>query len=657
MRSSHRLAAILIAMQPLTVGAGPASPIPVEALFANPVYSHLALSDDGTQLACLHARDDLRVLLVRPVGGGNAVPLAQFDDPATQPNRLVWGNDRRILVSAHARDPKSIGMRRRMTRIFGVDSDGRNFAWLGQDWPVYGSRVRQSGSQDALVHLTPGDPQTILLEYWSRKEQSPQVMRMDVDTGVLALAEKRRHEIYDWYADSDGRVRVGVSTHGGSYRIWARVDAARDFRVVSEHDVLDLDGMRFVAFHRDPGRIYVSSLNDGRMALYEFDLEKRAIGSLVEAHPEVDVTAVERFGPDQQVVGARFTDDRRRVRYFDPRMEAEYGLLQETIERELGRPVDVTATSSSLGARRQVVMASSDRQPPVYYLYDRAVRRIEPLYGAYPDVEADDLAPTRRITFEARDGLAIPAYLTLPVGVEPRALPAVALVHGGPWSRDYIRWDPEVQLLANRGFAVLQVNFRGSAGFGKAFRDAGNREWGQKSHDDITDGVRWLIAEGIADADRIAIMGSSYGGYEALMGLVKTPELYRAGVAYAAVTDIADMLSDDRWLGIRDEALRKFIGGEIGDGARLRENSPLKRAAEIRVPVLLGHGEDDQRVHVSQSRAMARALKAAGADFSYLEFPTEVHGFALQANRIAWYGRVVDFLEGNLAARPAAAAR
>jgi dipeptidyl aminopeptidase/acylaminoacyl peptidase len=638
-------------MLPLAAVAALPPRIAVEAFFANPAFAYLALSDDGTKLAYLQSRGDLRVAVVQPAEGDHAVAVAKFDDPATRPSRLLWANDRRILISAHARDPKAVGMRNRYTRLFGVDSDGKNFAWLGKDWPVYGSDYRQSTSQDALVHLTPNEPKTILLEYWSMKEDSPQVMRMDVDTGHLTLAQKREHKIYDWNADRDGAIRAGTTTYGSTYQIWARVDATRNLELVAEHEELDADGIHFVAFHSEPDKIYVSSLKDGRTALFEFDLETRSLGDLVEAHPEVDVAGAEYFGLNRTAVGVRYTDDRRRVRYFDADTEVEYGQLRKTLDSELERSVDVATISSSADGMRQVIMASSDRQPPLYYLYSRKLRRIQPLFAAYPNVPRDALAATQRVTFRARDGLSIPAYLTLPAGVEARALPAVALIHGGPWSRDSIEWDPEVQLLANRGFAVLQVNYRGSAGFGRSFRDTGNREWGQKMQDDVTDGVQWLISQGVADADRVAIMGTSYGGYAALIGLVRTPELYRAGVAYAPVTDIENMLADEGWFGRSEQFDRKYIGGEPGDAPRLRENSPLRRAAEIKAPLLLGHGVDDQRVHVRQSQDMAAALKAVDANYEYLEFPDEIHGFALETNRIRWYQRVVEFLEENLAPR------
>jgi dipeptidyl aminopeptidase/acylaminoacyl peptidase len=658
MRVFTVLGAGIMAGLPATAFADLPPRIPVEALFSNPAFSEPDLSDDGSQLVYVQSRGDLRVVVAQPLAGGKPTPLAKFDDPQMRPNRLEWVNDRRILISAHARDPDSVGMRSRVTRVFGVDSDGRNFKWLGRNWPVHGQRALQSTVQDRLVHLTPKEPKTVLISYWARNEDSPQVMRMNVDNGELTVAEKRQKDIYNWYADSSGAVRAGTTSDDDHYQLWARVDVSKPFKLVSESDRFEEDGVRFVDFHSDPRKLYVTSRKDDRWALFEFDIETGAIGSLVEANPEFDVAGVEISGSSRQVVGVRYTDDRRRVRYFDGRMQDAYRQLCDTLVRELGQDVDVVSVSESVDGSKQVLEVSSDRQPPVYYFYDRSVRRIERLFAELPDVPVNLLAPTRRVTYRARDGLAIPAYLTLPVGVEPRALPAIALVHGGPWSRDLIAWDPEVQLLANRGFAVLQVNYRGSSGFGKAFRDSGDREWGQKIQDDITDGVQWLVDEGIADTDRIGIMGASYGGYAALMGVVKTPGLFRAGIAYAAVTDIETMISDDRWYGSDETFHRKRIGGEIGDADRLRSNSPLRRAGEIRVPVLLGHGEDDQRVHVRESRMMVEALETSGSGklYEYMEFPHEIHGFALESNRIRWYTRVATFLEENLAPRKAATA-
>ena len=631
--------------------AQPPPRIPVEALFSNPAFSSPDLSDDGLRIAYVQSQGDLRVVIAQSVRDGRPTALAKFDDPQMRPNRLEWANDRRILISAHARDPDSVGMRNRVTRLFGVDSDGRNFGWLGRNWPVHGWRALQSGQQDSLVHLTPQDPQTILIEYWARNEDAPQVMRLDVDSGALTIAEKRQNKMRDWYADNRGAVRAGAATQGNKHQLWARIDAGDDFTLVSEHDEYDWDGLHFSGFHPDPRKLFVSQLHEGRLALFEFDIASRSVGRLVEAHPEVDVSAVETFGSNREVVGVRVTHDRTTRRYFDENLDSDFRQIQETLSRELGVEPEIAPVSESVDGTKLVLEVSADRLPPVYYYFDRSTRRFEKLFEELPQVPARSLAATRRVNFRARDGLAIPAYLTLPVGVDARGLPAVALIHGGPWSRDRIGWDPEVQLLANRGFAVLQINYRGSTGFGKALREAGNREWGQKIQDDISDGVQWLIDQGIADPGRIGIMGTSFGGYATLMGLVRTPGLFRAGVAYAPVTDIETTLANDRWYGSDYGFNRRMIGGEIGDADRLRQSSPLRRADEIRAPLLLGHGEDDQRIHVQESRLMAKALASAAVRFEYMEFPREIHGFALESNRVKWYSRVADFFEENVAVK------
>jgi len=353
------------------------------------------------------------------------------------------------------------------------------------------------------------------------------------------------------------------------------------------------------------------------------------------------------------VIGVRYTTDSPQVHFIDARAGREHASLQYALEHQFGQTVQIEPVSQSQSGNRQILEISSDTQPPTYFLYDRALKNLSPLIEGRAGIAREQLSPTKHVGYAARDGLAIPAYLTLPLGREPKRLPLIALVHGGPFARDMIQWDPEVQLFTSRGFAVLQVNFRGSSGFGARYRQSGYREWGQKMQDDITDGIKWLVAEGIADPDRVGIYGGSFGGYAALVGLTKTPELYRAGAAYAAVTDIELMLSDDQWYDWGSNWHEIMIGGEGGDTERLRASSPLRHVANVRVPVMLGHGSDDERVHVRQSELMAKALKDAGKDVTFLEFPNEIHGFHLEANRIRWYESLIAFFEKNLAPRQA----
>jgi len=391
---------------------------------------------------------------------------------------------------------------------------------------------------------------------------------------------------------------------------------------------------------------------DGRTAVYEYDLRAKKLGALVYAHPEVDVEGLFRSpAGDWRVLGVRYTTDSPQIHFLDAAAERERASLHAAFQKEFGQAVQIYPQSYSKDGGRQILHVSSDTQPPTYFVYDRALKQLFPLIDQRPDIRREQLSETKRVTYQARDGLAIPAYLTLPRGREPKNLPLVMLIHGGPWTRDLIQWDAEVQLFASRGFAVLQPNFRGSEGLGTKHLEAGYREWGQKIQHDITDGVRWAVAQGIADPDRVGIYGGSFGGYATLAGLALTPDLYRAGAAYASVTDIELLLKDDQWYAWGYDWHETMIGGEKGDQERLRAASPLRNVANVRAPVLLGHGVDDQRVHVRQSQRMAEALKKAGKPHEYLEFPDEIHGFVLEANRIRWYEALIAFFEKNLAPR------
>lgn len=638
--------------------ADPPPRIPVRDFVANPSVSTPRLSGDGKTYAFVASQGDTQVIFSMGVApGSKPVALARVDDPETRLAWIEWANADRLLISAQARNPNAIHVRARMTRLFGVNRDGGDFGWLGKRWPLFGQLQLPVTYQDQVLHMTPDDPGGVLLEYWPPTDEAPNVVRMDVVTGRTRVAQGRTKRIRSWFADPAGHVRAGEAvTPSNLYQLYARIEPKGSLELVFEHPLFGDGGPTFAGFHADPAKIYVTAPHEGRAAVFELDLRTHAVGPLVFAHPEVDVDELQRDpGTDQRVIGARYIVDRPAIHFFDARAETEHLALGRAFAREFHTPVFHERVSVSADGERQIYEVSSEIQPPSYYLYDSTTHSLAHILNQRPNLKPELLAPTQRITLRARDGLEIPAYLTLPRGVEPKGLPMVVNVHGGPWARDWIQWDPEVQLLANRGFAVLQVNFRGSSGLGTKHLEAGYREWGQKIQDDITDAVKWTIAEGIADPDRIGITGGSYGGYATLVGLTKTPELYRAGAAYAAVTDIEFLISDDKWYDWGYEWHETMVGGERGDTQRLRAASPLRHAANVRVPVLLGHGVDDQRVHVRQSRRMADALRDAGKDVTYLEFPDEIHGFLLEANRIRWYEALIAFFEKHLAPRAQAA--
>ncbi|HEY8121018.1 MAG TPA: S9 family peptidase [Myxococcota bacterium] len=669
MRASHptpmnRIAAIAIAaLLGGSLGAfaeEPPDPLLVKTLFANPTFASPEISPDGQTLALIHNQGDLGIVISRAMAGGAATPLVKIDDPGIRLQWLGWANDSRLLLGGEARMEDAVGVRARRTQLYGVNRDGTGFRWLGKRWPRYGDSQTTVQVEDRIVHWTPDDPDTVLIHFESPyRDEWPRVMKVDVMSGALHPHAPPKQTVREWFVDGQAQVRAGAAYPAGErYELWARATANDEFEVVLRND-LGTDAATFAGFHADPTKLYVSKSHAGRAAIFEFDMRTKEVGALVFSHPAVDVDAL-LLSTDgkQRVIGFRYTTDSPQIAFIDVAAEREHRGLLRALSNEYGQAVQIEPVSASRNGEREILHVSSDTQPPTYFAYDRALKQLFPLFDERPGIRRDQLSPTKRVTYQARDGLAIPAFLTLPRGREAKRLPLIVIPHGGPWARDSIGWNDEVQLFASRGFAVLQMNFRGSTGYGAEFLQKGYREWGQRIQDDITDGVRWAIAEGIADADRVGIYGISYGGYSSLMGAVRTPALYRSAASYAGVSDIETTLSDWEYYESAVDTVEQMIGGERGDKERLRENSPLRRAPEIRIPVLLGHGVDDPIVHVKQSQRMAKALRDAGKDVTYLEFPNEIHGFALEANRIRWYEALIAFFEKNLAprAQPAAAA-
>lgn len=463
------------------VDAEPPPRIPVQVFFGNPVVSEPRLSDDGKTLAFIMSQGDVQLVVTRGISGGQTVPVAKFDEPGMRLNWLEWANADRILISGQFRDRDAFGVRARATRLFGVDRDGKDFRHLGRKWPVFGQRAFPVAFQDRVIHWTPADPKTVLIEFRSPLEEHPEVMRMDVDTGALKPVQQAARGIREWYADSDGRIRAGEAYERDGYQLWLRREPEGPMIKVIDHPQDEGSGPTFAGFHSDPGLVYVAAPEAGRRALFEYDIVERKLVKRVFAHPGVDIDGMKReAGLDRRVVGVRYTVDRPEIHFFDTLAEREHRALRAALQREFPTAIFHEQVSASVDGSQQILEVSSEVQPPVYYLYDRGQRRLARLLDQRPGIGPRQMAPTRRIEFKARDGRPLSGYLTLPRGIEPRKLPAIALVHGRPWSRDLIQWDPEVQLLANRGFAVLQINFRGSTGFGIEHLEAGYREWGQK---------------------------------------------------------------------------------------------------------------------------------------------------------------------------------
>jgi dienelactone hydrolase len=611
-------------------------------LFRDPALSHLRLSPDGSSIAGIAAKDGVRWVVSRGTQGDTVRFLAKLDEPGQGIRKLGWAGDESILVSVDMRSPWMVGTRARQTRLFVVPLWGARARYLGRSWPYH----KVSQWQDEIIDWLWRDPQHVLINWWQPNQNGASARRVDVENGLLRPVVRFLPFVTRWAADHRGRVRAGWGTppSRSGYFLYARIGPEDAFQKVIDFDPYTGKGFEFGSFSEVPSKLYVMSDDwSGRNAVYSFDLATMRLGPMVFGHPDVDVEYLETSTIDGRLLAIGYVTDRPRLHFVDEQARAEQAALDRrfpgTTNRIISRDRDELAA---------IVEVSGDTVPPTYYYHRRGSRRIELLADAYPELATRTLAPMKPVSFRARDGLEIPGYLTLPTGVAPHALPTIVVVHDGPAARDVWGWDPTVQLLAGRGFAVFQPNFRGSTGYGTRHREQGYGQWGLAMQDDVEDAARWLIDRGVADPARIGIYGVGYGGYAALMALVKSPELFAAGASLAGVTDLGAMLSDEAWRDT-DGGSAHTVGGGWRDRTRLRETSPARHADRIRAPVLLAHGSADDAVHLRHAEAMAGALGERGARVETLLYPDEVSGVLHEENRIDFYQRLVAFFARHLA--------
>ena len=594
--------------------------VPLEDFFRKPDKVALRLSPDGRFLAWLEPWERRLNLTVQDLTSGRKrrVTAARERDLGG----YVWAsNDRLVYVQDSGGDENF--------RLYGVGRDGGN--------PV--DLTPFDGVKCDLVDDLEQDDDHILFQMNKRDPQVFDVYRLNVHDGTMTLVGENPGNIQTWFTDHDGKLRLAMTTDGVNTSVLTRETEADEWRTVATYDFKEYARPQLFTF--DNRAIYVAS-NLGRdtAAIAEYDLAMGRETKVLFEHPEVDVETVLFSRARKVLTGFAYRVDRLEYHFVDD-ARAD---LQELVDRELPGRENVVV-SHSRDEMRYIVHSGSDRTLGSYYLLDVKSRKLEHLFEMSPWLDERQLAEIRPIRYVSRDGLTIRGYLTIPVGREPRLLPLVVHPHGGPWHRDTWGFDSELQFLANRGYAVLQVNFRSSAGFGRRFLEAGFGQWGLSMQDDITDGVRWAVEQGIADPKRIAIYGGSYGGYATLAGLTKTPELYACGISYVGVSNLFTWIESipPYWKPYL-EMIYEMVGHPTRDRERLKATSPFFHADKIVAPLFVAQGANDPRVRKQESDQIVEALRERGVDVTYMVKGNEGHGFQNEENRFDFYREVERFL-------------
>jgi len=598
--------------------------IPVEDFFRKPDRVYLRLSPAGTHLAWLAPHERRLNVFVQDLATGEVARVT--DARARDVAGYLWaGPDRIVYIQDQGGDEN--------WRMYSVGRDGSD----PRDLTPF------DGVQCRIVDDLEEVPDEILFSMNQRDPRVFDVYRLNVRTGAMDMVAVNPGNVQGWITDHAGRLRMATTTDGVNTSILYRDTEDDDWRTIATYNFKESAQPLFFTF--DDRNVYVSS-NVGRdkSALFEFDVATGQPSRLIFEHPDVDVHQLLHSKKRKVLTGVRFETDRGEYRFLDDQRAA----LQAAVDAKLPGAENVL-TSQDKAERRFVVHSGSDRSVGSYHLYDADTGTLTRLFDVAPWLDPDEMAEMRPIRFAARDGLIVHGYLTVPRDVEPRDLPLVVHPHGGPWHRDSWGFDPECQFLANRGYAVLQVNFRGSTGYGRKFLEASFGQWGLAMQDDVTDAVHWAIEQGIADRRRVAIYGGSYGGYATLSGITRTPELYRCAVSYVGVSNLFTWIAaiPPYWKPYL-EMMYEMVGHPERDAERFRATSPFFHADRIRCPLFVAQGANDPRVRKEESDQIVQALRDRGIDVAYMVKDDEGHGFRNEENTLEFYRAMEAFLAEHL---------
>ena len=622
-RSALTFAVVLGAFEIVASPAASAAddaPIPVRDFFRNPERGLFRISPDGKTLAFMQPFERRMNIYVQPLAGGEPVRLTN-ETARDIPNHFWKGPNRLVYVKDFGGDENF--------HVVAVTKDG-------------------SGSKD----LTPFDgvraqmiddlrdfPDVLLVGLNKRNKEVFDAYRLDLKIGELTLVAENPGNITSWLTDHAGNIRGAQTSDGVNTSFLYREGASGPFQTVLTTSFRDSFNPLFFTF--DNKLLYAASnLGRDKQAIVLVDPATAKEQKVLFEHSDVDIDSMSYSHKRKVLTTINYVTWKPQRKYLDAETERIFAALEKQLP---GYEFGIQSMTDD--EDRMIVAAYNDRTPGMRYLYDVKTDKLAKLGEIAPWLPQAKMATMKPIVYKSRDGLTINGYITLPNGKDAKNLPVIVNPHGGPWARDVWGWNPEVQMLANRGYAVLQMNLRGSTGYGRSFWQASFKQWGRNMQDDITDGVEYLVREGIGDPKRICIYGGSYGGYATLAGVAYTPNLYACAVDYVGVSNLFTFLNTipPYWKPYLD-MFHEMVGDPEKDKALLTETSPALNADRIKTPLFVAQGARDPRVNIDESNQMVKALKARGVDVPYMVKENEGHGFRNEENQFDFYEAMERFL-------------
>jgi len=623
MRSFRLRVLVILLLSTFAIAQSPL--IPRSVLFGNPERSGPEISPDGTMLAYLAPDQGVLNVWVRTLG--------QTDD------RVVTNDRKRgIRNFVWQQNSKSV--------LYGQDQGG------DENWRIYQTNVASKQTKDLtpfeksradILSFDPDHPDTILIQSNKRDPKVFDVYRVDLKTGEMTLDTQNPGDVQGWQADHNLEVRAAqITTDDGGTIIRVRDDVKSPWRELIKWGPEETLG-NVVNFTPDNKALWIETsldANAARLLSVDIATGKRTV---IAEDPQFDVSFAVEQPKSHKLQAVVFLRERRDFQIIDKDIQADFDALHKV------RDADISNISRDIKDDKWIVTFEGDDSPLYYYLYDRASKKATMLFSNRPALEKYKLAKVQPIEYTARDGMKIYGYLTTPAGVNAKNLPMVVFPHGGPWGRDLWGYDPYAQWLANRGYAVLQPNFRASTGYGKQYLNAGDRQWAGAMHTDLLDGKDWVVQKGIADAKKVCIMGGSYGGYATLAGVAFSPDAFACGVDIVGPSNLNTLLKTipPYW-----STFLAIFHKRMGDNEEeLKAQSPLFKADQIKVPLLIGQGANDPRVNKAESDQIVAAMRKNNKPVEYYVFPDEGHGFARPENRMAFNAASEVFLAKYLGGR------